>query len=103
VRNNKDVFGVLLSYAFRQDLRCHHSAQNKTASHPDKTRSTSCTASVSVIIKHVNKNTCKNDSFLRRVWVFYIIDILYQYIYILYLWIRNDSHIRISSPHAGKI
>lgn len=65
-RYNKHIFGVLYSYAFRQDLQCHHSAQNKTTSQQDKTRSTSRTASVCVIIKRVNKNTCKNDSFLQQ-------------------------------------
>jgi len=55
-----------IRYVFRQDLLCQHSSKNKTKSQGVTSRSTDCPAFVSVKIKHVNRHTRKNDSFLRR-------------------------------------
>jgi hypothetical protein len=52
---------------------CQHSALNKVASAhnalPATSRCTGCKASISCKIKYVNKNTRKNDCFLKQVCV----------------------------------
>jgi len=45
---------------------CQHSWKNKACSGKQASKGTGCTASVDIKIKKVNRNTKKNDEFLRR-------------------------------------
>ncbi|KAM7281213.1 uncharacterized protein ISCGN_005764, partial [Ixodes scapularis] len=47
---------------FHQKWRCQHSSVNKTAGH----HATNCPAFVDIKIKKINKNTKKNDAFLKK-------------------------------------
>ena len=68
-----DIDGCFAArYVFRQKLRCQQSRQNKAKSAAVNSRSTDCPAVVHVKIKHVNRHTQKNDSYLRWACIIFV-------------------------------